>query len=153
MVLNVPHIYSWESSCSYHGYGLATLALSQWREYFYKKYGYIVDNKQVGKEMAEAWKWGASKSFPECVRLVTGKKLSSSALVKEITRSPEASIKLAKKKLKVMEGVKNSERPVNLNVSIKMVHGKKTIATNSKSFEDMAEKYGRWVRKMSEDNV
>jgi Zn-dependent oligopeptidase len=33
-LLNVPHIYAWESSCSYHGYGLAELALAQWRQVF-----------------------------------------------------------------------------------------------------------------------
>jgi len=152
MVLNVPHIYSWESSCSYHGYGIAQMTLSQWREYFYKKYGYIVDNPQVGKEMAVTWKWGSSKSFSECVKLATGKKLSSQALIKEITRSPEQSIKLAKKRLKRMESVKKYNKPVKLNADIKMVHGKKTIANNKKSFEDMSAKYGKWVKGMADLN-
>ena len=152
MVLNVPHIYSWESSCSYHGYGIAQMTLSQWREYFYKKYGYIVDNPQVGKEMAVTWKWGSSKSFSECVKLATGKKLSSQALIKEITRSPEQSIKLAKKRLKRMESVKKYNKPVKLNADIKMVHGKKTIANNKKSFEDMSAKYRKWVKGMADLN-
>ena len=152
MLLDVPHIYSWESSCAYHGYGIALMALSQWREYFYKKYGYIVDNKLVGKEMAAVWKLGSSKSFAECVKLATGKKLSSQALIKTITKSPEATIKLAKQRLKRMEEVKKYTKPVKLNADIKMVHGKKTIATNKKSFEDMATKYGKWVDKMADEN-
>jgi oligoendopeptidase F len=152
MLLNVPHIYSWDSSCSYHGYGLAEIALNQWREYFYKKYGYIVDNKQVGKEMRAVWKLGASKSFAECVKLATGKELSSKALIADITRSPEASIRLAKKKLKRMESVREYKQPVNLKADITMVHGKKTIATNKNGFAAMADKYGKWVRKMSEAN-
>jgi hypothetical protein len=45
--LMVPHIYSWESACSYHGYGMAVMALTQRRAYFFKKYGHIVDNPNV----------------------------------------------------------------------------------------------------------
>ena len=47
-ILNTPHLYS-ESSAYYHGYGLAELAVHQWWDYFFKKYGYIVDNPNVGK--------------------------------------------------------------------------------------------------------
>ncbi len=38
----MPHIYSWESSAYYHGYGLALLGVDQWREYFFKKYGFFL---------------------------------------------------------------------------------------------------------------
>lgn len=144
--LNVPHIYAWDSACMYHGYGLAEIALSQWREYFYKKYGYIVDNKNVGKEMAVTWQWGASKPFPEAVKLATGKKLSSAALIKELNLSADATIKRAKKRLEVMEGARPYTKPVRLNAEIKMVSGKKTITTNKNGFEKMAEQYGKWVR-------
>jgi hypothetical protein len=71
-ILSVPHIYSWESSASYPGYGLAELALHQWRVYFYRKCGYIVDNPGVGKEMREVWKMGAGKTFKEFVIMATG---------------------------------------------------------------------------------
>lgn len=144
--LSTPHIYSWESSCSYHGYGLAEIALSQWREYFYKKFGHIVDNPKVGKEMKETWKWGASKSFSECVTIATGKKLSSAALINELQLSPEQTIKRAKTRLTKMRTVKEFKKPVNLNAHIKLVHGKKEIANNKISFETMAQKYGNWLR-------
>lgn len=147
--LNVPHIYAWESSCSYHGYGLAEIALSQWREYFYKKYGYIVDNPKVGQEMKQTWRWGAGKNFKDLVKLATGKKLSSAALIREITMSPEKAIKEARVKLKQMEKVKEFNKPVDLKAEIKMVHGKKTIATNKSSFEAMASKYGQWLESQS----
>ncbi|MBP9836636.1 MAG: M2 family metallopeptidase [Candidatus Pacebacteria bacterium] len=147
--LNVPHIYAWESSCSYHGYGLAEIALNQWREYFYKKHGYIVDNPQVGKEMKKVWQLGASRNFRDCVKLVTGKKLSSSALVKQIMLPADKVIKQAKSKLQKMETVKKYTKPVNLQAEIKMVHGKKVVASNKISFEVMAEKYGAWARKMA----
>ncbi len=58
--LMVPHIYSWESSCSYYGYGLATLALIQWRRFFYERDGYIVANPAVGEAMKKARATGAA---------------------------------------------------------------------------------------------
>ncbi|USN87591.1 MAG: M2 family metallopeptidase [Candidatus Nomurabacteria bacterium] len=147
--LNIPHIYAWDSACAYHGYGLAEIALSQWREYFYKKYGYIVDNPEVGKEMKKVWQLGSSKSFTECVKLATGKKLSSQAFIKAVTMSPEREIAEAKKRLRRMESVKPYTKPVDLKAEIKMVHGKKVIATNKVSFEAMAKKYGEWVKGMA----
>jgi oligoendopeptidase F len=143
--LNIPHIYSWESSGSYHGYGLAEMALSQWREYFYKKYGYIVDNPKVGEEMARVWKNGARYTFKEFVVRATGKKLSSAALLSDVTKSVDATLKDAKKKIARLESVKPYTKGVKLHASISMVHGKKKIATNQKSFEDMAETYKKWL--------
>lgn len=145
-LLNVPHIYSWETACSYHGYGLAELGLEQWRAYFYKKYGYIVDNPNVGKEMANVWKLGSSKTFPEFIKLATGKKVSEKAFVDTITMTASKRITLAKKRIERMKTVKPYKLPVKLNASIQMVHGKKVIANNKKSFEDMAEQYSKWLK-------
>jgi len=147
-VLGIPHLYAWDSACAYHGYGLATIALSQWREYFYKKYGYIVDNPKIGKEMRKMWELGASKDFKECIKLATGKKLSSSAVIKEITMSYETTIRRSKTRLKKMKSVRLYEKPVKLNAAISMVHGKKEISNNKISFEDMASKYAKWIRSM-----
>ncbi len=144
--LNVPHIYSWESSGSYHGYGLAEIALSQWRAYFYKKYGYIVDNPNVGKEMTEVWKYGSRYTYKQFVRLATGKNPSTKALLEDMTMSADEAIAEAKKRISQLQKVKEYTKPVKLNAWISMVHGKKEIATNAVSFEDMAEKYGKWVR-------
>lgn len=145
--LNIPHIYSWESSGSYHGYGLAELAVEQWREYFYKKYGYIVDNPRVGKEMAKVWVLGAAKTFNEFVVLATGKKLSADAALKDMTASIEEIIKNRKQRIVKLKKVKLFTEKIDLNATIAMTSGKKIVARNMKSFEDMAEKYGEWVRK------
>ena len=102
-LLSIPHIYSWESACSYQGYGLAQLAVYQWREYFYKKYGFIVDNKAVGKEMRAVWKYGSAKTFPECVKLATGNKLSPEAYLKQITASADTVLKTAKQKIPIAQ--------------------------------------------------
>jgi len=151
LALNTPHIYSWESACSYHGYGLAEIALQQWREYFYEKYGYIVDNQEVGREMQLTWQWGASKSFDEAIKTATGKKLSPKSLIKEITMTAEERISRGQKRIERMESVKPYIKPVKLNAKISLVHGKKEIANNSGSFEEMAQKYAKWIKKMGKN--
>src|SRR3989344_4063449 len=145
-ILNVPHIYSWESACSYHGYGLAELSLAQWRHYFYDKYGYIVDNQNVGKEMKKAWELGSSKTYKEFVKFATGKQISPNSYIEDITRGVEATLALAKKRLKRMEKVSRLKRKIDLNAYIRLVHGKRIIADNKQSFEKMAQKYSRFLK-------
>lgn len=149
MVLSVPHIYDWESSGYYHAYGLAILALQQWRKYFYDKYGFIVDNPEVGREMTEVWKLGSSKNFAEFVKLATGKELSSEAFLENATMDLEDYLATAKQRIKRMDAVPEFNGPVKLNADIFMIHGKETIADNSVSFEDMAEKYREWLSRQT----
>lgn len=148
-LLGVPHIYLWEASGSYHGYGLAELALTQWCAYFYKKYGFIVDNPNVGKEMSRVWKLGAGKTFSEFVKIATGVKLSSHAFLNVVTETPDQTIKKAKGRVKRLEKVSLYRKVVNLNATIRMTHGAKEIANNLKSFEDMADCYTVWLRKQA----
>jgi oligoendopeptidase F len=145
-ILNVPHIYSWSSACSYHAYGLATLAVDQWREYFYNKYGHIVDNPKVGKEMKKVWELASSKTFAELVVLATGKKLSAAAHVKEFNRSLDKTLKLAKERIKKLGKVRMKVGQIDLDAEIRMVHGKKLIADNRKGFEKMALTYANWFK-------
>jgi hypothetical protein len=144
-LLLVPHIYAWESSCYYHGYGLATLTLMQWREYFYTKYGYIVDNPEVGREMREVWKLGASKTFAEFVLLATGKKLSADAYLTEITSTVDETLACALNRIERLKDVPEYQGSVNLNATIRMVSGEDIVADNTNGFEEMAETYRKWV--------
>lgn len=144
--LNVPHIYGSESSASYHGYGLAELALSQWRAYFHKKYGYIVDNPEVGREMREVWKYGSRYTFKEMVVKATGKALSADPYLREVTASVTKTIKSAKARIAKIARKPIDIKPVKLGATIRMVSGKKLIADNKKSFENMASTYGAWVK-------
>ncbi|MES2224493.1 MAG: M3 family metallopeptidase [Patescibacteria group bacterium] len=145
-ILEVPHLYSWESACSYHGYALAKLGLSQWRDYFYDKYGYIVDNPNVGKEMKKVWKYAGSKTFPEFIKLATGKKLSALPYIKNVTRSVAKTLKIAEERIAITAKKPMSKKAIDLDAKISLVHGKETIATNKKSFEDMAKTYAAWLQ-------
>ena len=145
-ILNVPHIYSWESSAYYHGYGLAELGVSQWRSYFYKKHGYIVDNPRIGKEMSRVWKLGSLHTSNEFMKLATGKPLSPEAFIESATKPLDELLASAQKKIARLNKVPQNKKLVRLNARITMVDGKKKIADNSKSFEDMDRKYRAWLK-------
>ncbi len=144
--LSVPHIYDWDSSAYYHAYGLAVLALEQWRKYFYDKYGFIVDNPEVGKEMTEVWTLGSLKNLAEFVKLATGKELSPEAFLENATMNADDCIRRGTERIKRLESVPEFTRPVHLNARIRMVNGKEIIADDSLSFEDMAQKYTAWLQ-------
>jgi oligoendopeptidase F len=148
-VLNVPHIYSWESSAYYHGYGLAELGVHQWRDYFFKKYGYIVDNPNIGKEMIKIWKYGSLFSSGKFIKMATGKSLSANAFIKNVTKSYDEMIKISKQRINRLNKVPLTIRPVNLNAKITLVHGKQKIVDNGKSFEEMDRKYREWLKKLT----
>ena len=152
MALNVSHIYSWESSGSYHGYGLAELAVEQWRDYFYKKYGHIVDNPSIGEEMSKVWALGSTKTFNDFVVLATGKKLSAEPMLKDMTASVKKVLQRGRERIHRLKTIRLGRGPIKLGASIRMVSGKKLIADNRKSFEAMAGKYKTWLQK-SQNNV
>lgn len=147
VLLDVPHIYWWDNSCAYHAYGLAELAVWQWREYFLKKYGYIVDNPNIGKEMQKVWKYGSIKPFPEVVKIATGKKLSPAAYIKEVTMSLAQVQKEAKKRVAIQRKVKQKVLKGNeLNAIIELVHGKQKIADSKKGYKKMTDTYAKWLQ-------
>ena len=71
----MPHITSDESSCYYHGYVFAEMAVHQSRAHFHGKYGVIVDNPKIGPEMLESfWLQGSGEpGFLKMVEDLTGK--------------------------------------------------------------------------------
>ena len=145
-VLNVSHIYSWETSGYYHGYGLADLCVEQWREYFLKKYGYIVDNPKVGKEITDMWTYASAYPAKHLVKMATGKPLGADAFIRSVTMPADKIIEHAKARIARLKKVPEYKKPVDLGGRIVMVHGKKKIADNSKSFEDMDRKYRAWLK-------
>ncbi len=148
--LLVPHIYAWDSSAYYHAYGLAELALMQWRKYFYEKYGFIVDNPEVGREMTEVWVLGSLKNFADFVKIATGEELSPESFLEDVTMSADDYIKRGMERVARLSSIPEFQEPVNLNADIRMVHGKEVVADNGLSFEDMAERYKGWLHNQTD---
>lgn len=146
-LLTIPHIYNWESACSYHGYWLAVLALYQWRDYFYKKYGFIVDNPKIWEEMTKVWKYASAKWFEELVKIATWKKLSTKYYLEQVLMNEEEFIEKEKEKINQMEQVPIFDWKINLNAEIMVVDGKKEISNNSNSWEDMTKWFKYFILK------
>lgn len=149
--LAVPHLLTGEAAATYHAYVLAIMGVYQTRRYFLKKNGRITDNREVGKEMMEKfWKPGNSKTMLEFIRDLTGEEFSADASVELVNRSLEKHKSEAVKSLEAIKQLEPEKKPVDLNCSIKMVHGDKVIATSHEGFEKMCERYGAWYRTLDQ---
>lgn len=73
------------------------MSVQQTRAHFMKKYGYIVDNPQVGKDLTEAyWKPGNGEAFLDLVERLTGSPLSGDAWVASLQVDTAAEIQKEK---------------------------------------------------------
>eukprot|EP00978_Attheya_sp_CCMP212_P016068 scaffold41822_cov58-Attheya_sp.AAC.1 len=138
-LLSIPHLISDEASCYYQGYTLAEMSVHQTRAYFKAKYGYIVDNPNVGPTLKEAyWKCGNSRPFLEIVHELTGKKLGGDAWVLELKEPVDE--KIVNERLEYdaaimdMETMKKSSKEhesVDLDMTVRFVDGDTLIADSS----------------------
>jgi hypothetical protein len=144
-LLSIPHLYRWEPACAYHAYALATLALTQWREHLYGKYGYLVDNPVVGQEMTKMWNYGSSKGFAELVEIATGHKLSPQSYLDQIIGGEEQELSTTRERLRAMESVPEFSSEVNLNAQIFTVDGTEMISSNEAGFEVMCEGFRKYI--------
>ncbi len=152
-ILAIPHLLDSESSAYYHAYVLAQMAVYQTRAYFIKEYGYILDNPQVGPALAEHyWKPGNSKDFLTLVAELVGEPFSAKATIDLVNKDMKDVIADAKQAIDRVKTQPAFEGPVNLDATIKLIHGDEVIASteDGTSFEDAAKTYGAWIRKLEE---
>mmetsp|Transcript_33260 Transcript_33260/g.77817 ORF Transcript_33260/g.77817 Transcript_33260/m.77817 type:complete len:359 (+) Transcript_33260:1088-2164(+) len=135
-LLSVPHLLADEASCYYHGYVLAEMGVHQTRAFFLKKYGRIVDNKDVGPALTSAyWKPGNSRMFLDLVKELTGAPLTGDAWVAELGEDIEELVKGEKKEYEwgVAQPNPTSESAdVDLGMRVRFVNGDTVIADTSK---------------------
>ena len=127
---------------------LAEMSVHQTREFFKNKYGYIVDNPNVGPTLASAyWECGNSKPFLQIVQDLTGKELSGDAWVNEMKEDIEQLLKSEKKEYDGMIAKCKKEEEeeskaddgggdddnLDLQMTVKFVDGDHVIADSSKS--------------------
>ena len=112
------------------GYTLAEMSVHQTREFFLSKYGYIVDNPEVGPTLRKAyWECGNSKSFLTIVKDLTGKELSGAAWVDHLKESVDEKVKRAKKEFD--EAGPSPDVSVDLNMTVRFVDGDVVIADSA----------------------
>jgi hypothetical protein len=148
--LAVPHLLAGESSCIYHGYVLALGGVAQTRAFFEHRDGYLTDNPNIGPTLREKyWRPGNSITFTDYLAQLTGSKFSFDALVTTVSRTADEAVADQRARL-----ARDAERPrfagrVDLDLTIRMVHGDKVLATTeTASFEEVASQYAAWVRSL-----
>jgi hypothetical protein len=128
------------------------MSVHQTREYFKTKYGYIVDNPNVGPTLAKSyWECGNSKPFLEIVKDLTGKELTGKAWVDALNEDLEEHVVKEKKeydemieKCLIEEKEKNEKQQqsndddddsdeLDLQMTVKFVDGDKIISDSNKS--------------------
>jgi len=142
-LLSVPHLVSDEASCYYQGYTLAEMSVHQTRAYFKKKYGYIVDNPNVGPTLTKSyWECGNSRLFLDLVRELTGKDLSGEDWTDSLKETTEDRITREKKEYDevilqkatdAQQGEQKEHQDIDLKMTVRFVDGDVLIADSTKS--------------------
>ena len=154
-LLSVPHITSDESSCYYHGYVFAEMAVHQTRAFFLAKYGDagIVDNPNVGPELEQNY-WRAGSGDPGFLAMVlnlTGAPLSQDAWVDSLGKTVADLITEEKAEYEkaVAAGPATArDASVDLGMRALFVHGDDTIADSAaeaNGYLGACATFKRWV--------
>ncbi len=126
-VLAVPHLLAGESSAYYHGYVLAEMGVEQTRDLFLSRDGALIDNPRVGRDLAEHyWKRGNDATFDDTLQSLTGSPLAVDALAAACNRSPDE----AAKKARDARAGKAPEISLDLDATVRVVHGRQLVATS-----------------------
>jgi hypothetical protein len=146
-VLSVPHLLSGESSAYYHGYVLAEMAVHATRRFFRDRDGILTDNPRIGPDLAAAyWKPGNAQTFDETLVALTGAPLLADALVDACNRTPAAAFEEAVADVERTSRVRPFDAPVNLDATIRVVHGSERVATTEDGgFEGACRAFEGWV--------
>ncbi len=151
-ILTIPHLLGGDSACCYHGYLLAHMAVYQTKDYFLKKEGYIVDNPNIGPELAKHyWGPGNSVAHHETLQSLTGEGFSGKYLAEHCTKTSDELLELAKKRMELPGlnniGEEDKNQELDIDAGIKIVHGEQSIADNTISYAHMFADFESWVEK------
>ncbi|RYZ72404.1 MAG: peptidase M3 [Proteobacteria bacterium] len=140
-MLIIPHIISESGAGSYQGYLLADMAVYQTREYFKKKYGGLMDEPRIGRDLSEAyWSVGNRITHNQTVKRLTGETISGSALAVVCNYTVDEAWQEAEKQMNRMTTLPEvgSLDDVDLDAKIRVVHGNEVLAESKTSFAQMA---------------
>ncbi len=146
-ILAVPHLLTQDASAYYHGYVLAEMAVEQTRAFFLARDGHLTDNPKIGPTLAEHyWQPGNSRSFARFVQDLTGRPFSGRHLAEVANRGVDATIAEGRAAIARLSSVPRLQRRVQLDATIRLVHGHETIAsTDGGDFERAAREFERWI--------
>ncbi|MEO7107800.1 MAG: M3 family metallopeptidase [Rhodoferax sp.] len=146
-LLAIPHLLNQESAAAYHGYLLANMAVYQTRAYFERTYGYLTDNPAIGPALSEHyWARGNSISHNDTLLSLTGEPFNAKYLADSCNQTvdeawAEAQTKMAEANVRSYPPAPN----VDLDATIRIVHGDELIADNRQSDQAMCQQFEQWV--------
>lgn len=107
-----------------------------------------MDNPKVGQDLSRyCWKPGSVVDFFTAVKNCTGKEFDAAAVNNRlISHSVDKLYREVLARLEKMGRDIPIYRRSELNAGIRMVHGDKVLAVNSKSFETMSDVYEKELR-------
>jgi oligoendopeptidase F len=147
-LLAIPHLLNQEAAASYHGYLLAHMAVYQTRAWFLDAYGFIADNPEVGRLLAEKyWAPGNSATHDQTLRALTGEGFSARYLAEACDATSEEAWAAAEESISACRSrPEPADLQPSLGAEIAIVHGVETIADNSSSEAKMCADFAAWVR-------
>jgi len=143
--LAVPHLLSWEASAYYHGYVLAQMAVWQTRDHFLRKYGTLLDEPRIGRDLARTyWRPGNSRTFLQLVEEMTGRPFSADAIVEEASMSTEDAVRRARERVERMPDPGPPVEP-DLDLRLSVIHGRETVVPEGASPLEVAAAFRSWL--------
>ena len=147
-LLTIPHLLSFDSSATYHGYLFAMFGVAQTRKFFFDKFETIADNPNVAPLlMKHYWNPGNSQTFKEIIQGLTGKPLSAAALIENTILPLEKRLQQSQKRIQIIEKQPTPNWQGSLNCQIKLVHGAELIADNKSGNLSLAKQFEAWISK------
>lgn len=151
-ILAVPHLLAGESSAYYHAYVLAEMAVYQTRAFFLARDGYLTDNPRIGPDVTKAyWESGNKLSHDATLTALTGKPLSADALIAVSNRTVDEALAEARTNWEAAQARPRFEGAVELDATIRIVHGPEEIASTEHGFDQAAAKFREWVQGLEAD--
>jgi hypothetical protein len=149
-LLSVPHILRDESSCYYHGYVLAEMAVQQTRKHFGSS---IVDNPAVGEALTQTyWRPGNTANFMDLVEKLTHEPLSGNAWVDSLNRDIDS---LIESERRAYDDAIVTRDDVDLDMRIRIVDGDNIIADSAEcgSFLATCRRFEAYLEKRYGDGM
>ena len=122
------------------------MAVEQTRDFFLARDGHLLDNPRIGPDLRQHyWLPGNRYRFPEFIRALTGQEVSPTALAERLNRTPDAAVERSRQVIARLADVPEATGDVDLNATIRVVHGRDEIVSTRDGFAPAADEFARWI--------
>ncbi len=145
-LLSIPHLYASESSCYYHGYGLALMGVAMLDQTFLGRYGHRTDCQKIASDLRAGWQPGAAIDFFDGIELVTGRPFTPDDYIDGILSDCDTRFAREQAELDALGDTPLPDMPENLHLTMRVQNGTELVADSSAGLGYMAEAFRAWTR-------